>query len=113
MTQTAMADLDHVILNMPEHEDPAAVQATPPKQPSSNGKLSEDQKNALNIHNQARNDADKISGHPRGDLVWEDKLADNATAYVWHLAAANQGLKHSDGKKRPGQGENLAWRKQA
>ena len=26
MTQTAMADLDHVILNMPEHEDPAAAQ---------------------------------------------------------------------------------------
>lgn len=51
MTQTATADLDHVILNMPEHEDPVVVQATPPKQPSSNGKLSEDQKNALNIHN--------------------------------------------------------------
>ncbi|KAI4289197.1 MAG: hypothetical protein L6R35_001537 [Caloplaca aegaea] len=38
---------------MPEHEDPVVVQATPPKQPSSNGKLSEDQKNALNIHNHA------------------------------------------------------------
>ncbi|KAL8644987.1 MAG: hypothetical protein Q9210_006961 [Variospora velana] len=83
----------------------------PPKQPSSHDKLSEDQKNALNIHNQARNDADKISGHPRGDLVWDDKLADNATAYARHLAAANQGIKHSDGKNRPGQGENLAWSK--
>ncbi|KAL9015469.1 MAG: hypothetical protein Q9185_007130 [Variospora sp. 1 TL-2023] len=167
-----MADLDHVMLNMSEHEDPAAAQnpmdslATPPEQPSSHGKLFEDQKDALDIHNQvlfsttshlllsstsyrtprptgllaqqlcvypgplpqppqqvypltlvfhlpARNDADKISGHPRGDLVGEDKLADNATAYIWHLAAANQGLKHSDGKNRPSPGENLAWRRQA
>ncbi|KAI4117210.1 MAG: hypothetical protein LQ345_002507 [Seirophora villosa] len=110
-----MSDLNQAALDMPEHQHPAAAQHpmesldAPPNQ--NHGKLSEDQKNALDIHNRARNEADKSSGHARGDLAWDDKLAAHATAYARHLASANQGLKHSDGKNRPGEGENLYWSK--
>lgn len=47
----------------------------------------------------------------RKDLVWDDKLAANATAYAKKLAHENTGLHHSTGDQRPGQGENLAWSK--
>ncbi|KAL8720694.1 MAG: hypothetical protein Q9225_002487 [Loekoesia sp. 1 TL-2023] len=86
--------------------------SAPPHKPEPHhGKMSEDQNNALNIHNQARNDATQISSHPRGNLVWDDQLAANATAYAQQLASANQGLHHSSGDARPNQGENLYWSK--
>ncbi|KAL8838621.1 MAG: hypothetical protein Q9170_002067 [Blastenia crenularia] len=83
----------------------------PHKPDQHHGKMSDDQNKALNIHNQARHDASQSSGHGRDDLVWDDQLAANATAYAQHLASANQGLQHSSGDARPNQGENLYWSK--
>ena len=59
----------------------------------------------------ARHQAPSSFGHLRKDLVWDNKLAANATAYAKKLAHDNAGLKHSTGDQRPGQGENLAWSK--
>ncbi|KAL8667848.1 MAG: hypothetical protein Q9202_000313 [Teloschistes flavicans] len=73
--------------------------------------MSDDQNNALRIHNDARNEATQQSGHPRATLVWDDQLANDATAYAQHLASANQGLQHSSGDQRPNAGENLYWSK--
>ncbi|CAO1601034.1 hypothetical protein XANCAGTX0491_004702 [Xanthoria calcicola] len=73
--------------------------------------LSEGEKKALQIHNQARRDVSKSTGHNRPDLVWDNKLEKDATAYAQHLCRANKGLQHSSGDQRPGQGENLAWSK--
>ncbi|KAI4175602.1 MAG: hypothetical protein LQ343_001593 [Gyalolechia ehrenbergii] len=103
-----------------ESEQPAAehetTQAAPkPKSPHQpgpqHGKISEDQNKALNIHNRARSDATKSSGHPRGNLVWDGELAANAATYAHKLASANKGLQHSSGDARPNQGENLYWSK--
>ncbi|KAL8690836.1 MAG: hypothetical protein Q9218_003816 [Villophora microphyllina] len=73
--------------------------------------MSDDQNNALRIHNDARNDASSSSGHPRPSLTWDDNLAAQATAYAQDLASANQGLQHSTSDQRPNQGENLYWSK--
>ncbi|KAI4232451.1 MAG: hypothetical protein LQ349_005002 [Xanthoria aureola] len=73
--------------------------------------MSDNQKKALEIHNQARRDASNSSGHGRPDLVWDDNLATQATAYAQHLVDQNQGLQHSSGDQRPNQGENLYWSK--
>lgn len=59
----------------------------------------------------ARRDVSKSTGHNRPDLVWDNKLEKDATAYAQHLCRANKGLQHSTGDQRPGQGENLAWSK--
>ncbi|KAL8711725.1 MAG: hypothetical protein Q9220_003896 [cf. Caloplaca sp. 1 TL-2023] len=71
----------------------------------------QDVNEALKVHNDARNDASKHSGHPRPNLVWDKKLEDDAHAYAQHLAQANQGLQHSSGDSRKNQGENLYWSK--
>ncbi|KAI4112858.1 MAG: hypothetical protein LQ338_008262 [Usnochroma carphineum] len=131
-------------------QEPPPHPAPPHKAGPDRGKMSDDQNNALKIHNQAvicvrgrslsrsptsplgyplkfsldhshsllvtdhfaaRTDAIHYFGHPRGDLVWDDQLAANATAYARRLASANQGLHHSDGNGRPNQGENLYWSK--
>ncbi|KAI4270385.1 MAG: hypothetical protein L6R38_007138 [Xanthoria sp. 2 TBL-2021] len=73
--------------------------------------MSEGEKKALQIHNQARRDVSKSTGHGRPDLVWDNKLVKDATAYAQYLCRANKGLQHSSGDQRPGQGENLAWSK--
>ncbi|KAL8996387.1 MAG: hypothetical protein Q9169_004078 [Polycauliona sp. 2 TL-2023] len=73
--------------------------------------MSEGEKKALQLHNQARHDVSKSSGHGRPDLVWDNKLEQAAKAYAEHLSRVNQGLKHSTGDQRPGQGENLYWSK--
>ncbi|KAL8682678.1 MAG: hypothetical protein Q9186_001274 [Xanthomendoza sp. 1 TL-2023] len=86
----------------------AAAQAKPGP---NHGKLSEDEKKALNIHNQARHDASQSSGHKRPDLRWDDNLAKQARAYAQYLCKANKGLQHSSGDQRPNQGENLYWSK--
>ncbi|KAI4190533.1 MAG: hypothetical protein LQ346_004909 [Caloplaca aetnensis] len=89
----------------------------PPRKPSphkpgpGHGKMSDDERKALNIHNKARQEAPQGFGHPRNALEWDDKLASNAQAYAQHLANAGKGLQHSDGDSRPGQGENLYWSK--
>ncbi|KAL8820648.1 MAG: hypothetical protein Q9223_001170 [Gallowayella weberi] len=75
------------------------------------GNLSEDEKKALNIHNQARHDASQSSGHKRPDLRWDDNLAKQARAYAQYLCKANKGLQHSSGDQRKNQGENLYWSK--
>lgn len=63
------------------------------------------------MHHVARRDASNSSGHGRPDLVWDDNLATQATAYAQHLVDQNQGLQHSSGDQRPNQGENLYWSK--
>ncbi|KAL8736630.1 MAG: hypothetical protein Q9181_002307 [Wetmoreana brouardii] len=89
----------------PAHPNPAHKAAP------HHGKMSEDAQQALKIHNQARNDASHTSHHPRPDLVWDDQLVANATAYAKHLASANHGLQHTTSDQRPNQGENLYWSK--
>ncbi|KAL9594971.1 MAG: hypothetical protein Q9219_006727 [cf. Caloplaca sp. 3 TL-2023] len=93
------------------HQQETQPKPRPHKSEQHQGKMSDDQNNALNIHNQARNEATQSSSHPRGNLFWDDQLAANATAYAQQLASANQGLQHSSGDARPNQGENLYWSK--
>ncbi|KAL8672261.1 MAG: hypothetical protein Q9168_003261 [Polycauliona sp. 1 TL-2023] len=69
------------------------------------------ERKALELHNQARQAISKEKGHGRPDLVWDDKLESDAAAYAQHLCRANQGLQHSSGDSRKGQGENLYWSK--
>ena len=57
----------------------------------------------------AREAASKHASVPRPALVWDTKLAADAEKWAQHLAHDNQGLKHSTGDQRPGQGENLYW----
>lgn len=64
--------------------------------------LSADQQKALDLHNNKR----KSKGVKA--LVWDNQLAQNATAYAQHLAKIGK-LEHSSGDQRPNQGENLAW----
>ncbi|KAL8922473.1 MAG: hypothetical protein Q9208_005195 [Pyrenodesmia sp. 3 TL-2023] len=92
----------------PESAQRPIEQAAPAPQ---KGKLSDDERKALNIHNKARQEAPQGFGHPRNALKWDDKLASNAQAYAQHLAKAGKGLQHSGGDSRPGQGENLYWSK--
>ncbi|KAL8767555.1 MAG: hypothetical protein Q9209_005972 [Squamulea sp. 1 TL-2023] len=108
------------ILNHPEHHQEAleetlgtSAQQQPiqASQAKPQGTLSEDEKKALHIHNQARRDASKTSGHQRPDLVWDNKLEQDATNYAKYLCQANKGLQHSTGNQRPNQGENLYWSK--
>ncbi|KAL8855890.1 MAG: hypothetical protein Q9178_007455 [Gyalolechia marmorata] len=108
------------ILNEPEHHEEAfgeilgaAAQQQPMQeaQAKAEDKMTEDEKKALQIHNQARRDASKSSGHGRPDLVWDNKLEKDAIAYAQHLCRANKGLQHSSGDQRPNQGENLYWSK--
>ncbi|KAL8924400.1 MAG: hypothetical protein Q9172_002702 [Xanthocarpia lactea] len=108
------------ILNEPEHHEEAfgeilgaAAQQQPMQEAQAKAadKMTEDEKKALQIHNQARRDASKSSGHGRPDLVWDNKLEKDAIAYAEHLCRANKGLQHSSGDQRPNQGENLYWSK--
>ncbi|KAI4255026.1 MAG: hypothetical protein LQ352_002771 [Teloschistes flavicans] len=94
---------------IPQPGPPIKQQPQPKPKPSHN--MSDDQNNALRIHNDARNEATQQSGHARATLVWDDQLANDATAYAQHLASANQGLQHSSGDQRPNAGENLYWSK--
>ncbi|CAD6568745.1 MAG: hypothetical protein ASARMPREDX12_001820 [Alectoria sarmentosa] len=72
--------------------------------------LSQDQTNALQTQNQAREAANGISGAvSRPDLVWDPNLANDAQKWANGLAAANNGLNHSTGDQRPNEGENLYW----
>lgn len=71
--------------------------------------LSSDQKQALKIHNQAREAASQRSSVARPALAWNPHLATLAEQWAKHLAADNTGLKHSMSEERPGQGENLYW----
>ncbi|KAI4184395.1 MAG: hypothetical protein L6R41_004769 [Letrouitia leprolyta] len=74
------------------------------KKPGSHhNKLSDDEKKALDIHNQARTE---VSHTP---LSWDPTLAAHAAAYAQQLANSNSGLQHSSGDARPGEGENLYW----
>ncbi|KAL8852000.1 MAG: hypothetical protein Q9221_003105 [Calogaya cf. arnoldii] len=73
--------------------------------------MSEGEKKALQLHNQARREISQQTGHKRPDLIWDNKLEQDATAYAQHLCRLNKGLQHSSGDQRPGQGENLAWSK--
>ncbi|KAI4106015.1 MAG: hypothetical protein L6R37_002378 [Teloschistes peruensis] len=76
------------------------------KQPD---KLSPDEAHALKIHNDARDQASKEHNHPRPHLVWDQHLESEARKYAQKLAHDNNGLHHSTGEQRPGQGENLYW----
>ncbi|KAL8870094.1 MAG: hypothetical protein Q9174_003782 [Haloplaca sp. 1 TL-2023] len=91
----------------PSRHDNPEVQSAPKPGP----RMNDDQKRALQIHNQARRDASNISKHPRPALVWDNKLHNDAQAYAQHLANQNRGLQHSSGDSRKGEGENLAWSK--
>lgn len=64
--------------------------------------LSSDQKEALSLHNSARSKV-KVKA-----LKWDTSLEADALAYAKKIAKAGK-MKHSDGKDRPGQGENLAY----
>ncbi|KAI1016408.1 hypothetical protein LB503_010300 [Fusarium chuoi] len=64
--------------------------------------LTSDKKEALRRHNVARSKV-KVKA-----IVWDSKLESAATAYAKKLAKAGK-LKHSAGKDRPNQGENLAY----
>ncbi|RGP77259.1 hypothetical protein FLONG3_4774 [Fusarium longipes] len=64
--------------------------------------ISSDQKEALSLHNAARKKV-KVDA-----LKWDTKLASDALAYAKKIAKAGK-MVHSDGKTRPGQGENLAY----
>ncbi|KAK8118201.1 uncharacterized protein PG998_006482 [Apiospora kogelbergensis] len=63
--------------------------------------ISQDAQKALNLHNNKR------KGKNLKALTWDDKLAQNATAYAKVLAQKGK-LEHSPGSSRPNQGENLA-----
>ncbi|KAL8839529.1 MAG: hypothetical protein Q9176_004390 [Flavoplaca citrina] len=89
----------------------AGAQQQPLHEAAAAPQMSEGEKKALQIHNQARRDVSKATGHGRPDLVWDNKLEKDATAYAQHLCRANKGLQHSSNDSRPGQGENLAWSK--
>lgn len=65
--------------------------------------LSEDQKHALDMHNQAR------AHHGCPPLAWDDELAKHATAWAENEAHKIGHMQHSTGSERPGEGENLAW----
>ncbi|KAL9135852.1 MAG: hypothetical protein Q9175_002941 [Cornicularia normoerica] len=93
--------------------------------------LSQDQANALQIHNQgtyfpslplhhyhptnkptltARSAANSISGAvSRPSLNWDTALASDAQNWANNLASANSGLNHSTSDQRPNEGENLYW----
>ncbi|KAL8727653.1 MAG: hypothetical protein Q9166_005889 [cf. Caloplaca sp. 2 TL-2023] len=90
------------------HQEILEASAAPKPGPP---KGNDDERKALQLHNQARQDASRSSGHGRPDLKWDDNLAKQARAYAQHLANANKGLQHSSGDQRPGQGENLYWSK--
>ncbi|KAJ4127962.1 hypothetical protein NW768_008245 [Fusarium equiseti] len=64
--------------------------------------LTSDQTEALKLHNDARKKV-KVSA-----LKWDTKLEAEALAYAKKIAKAGK-MKHSEGKDRPGQGENLAY----
>ncbi|QPC70558.1 hypothetical protein HYE68_001310 [Fusarium pseudograminearum] len=64
--------------------------------------ITSDQKEALNRHNAARK-AVKVAA-----LKWDTKLEADALAYAKKIAKAGK-MVHSEGKTRPGQGENLAY----
>jgi len=57
----------------------------------------------------AREAATRTSSVIRPALVWDPHLANLAEQWAKHLAADNEGLKHSTNEERPGQGENLYW----
>jgi hypothetical protein len=64
--------------------------------------ISSDQKEALRRHNVARSKV-KVDA-----IKWDTKLEADALAYAKKIAKAGK-MVHSDGKTRPGQGENLAY----
>ncbi|KAL6722170.1 hypothetical protein ACLMJK_001277 [Lecanora helva] len=57
----------------------------------------------------ARKQATQQHGTARPALIWDAHLTSEAEKWAKHLAQLNQGLKHSTGDQRPGQGENLFW----
>jgi hypothetical protein len=64
--------------------------------------VTSDQKAAFNLHNAARKKV-KVAA-----LKWSTQLEADALAYAKKIAKAGK-MVHSDGKTRPGQGENLAY----
>jgi hypothetical protein len=64
--------------------------------------ITSDQKESLSLHNAARKKV-KVA-----ELKWDTKLEADALAYAKKIAKAGK-MVHSEGKTRPGQGENLAY----
>ncbi|KAL8724293.1 MAG: hypothetical protein Q9166_008024 [cf. Caloplaca sp. 2 TL-2023] len=95
------------------NKDPYGPMSQPQPQPGGSPAVvpgsTDDQTQALNIHNSARRDTSQSTGHPRTDLVWDDGLASQARQWAEYLASQGQGYQHSSPEQHPNQDKTLYW----